>query len=588
MRRLSLAILSILLLALPVLALGILKIEVPSKATVGEEVTIRVVDSLTGDPVEGATVYINCVEVGTTNENGEITYTFDSPGIYVIGATKFGYTPAVSVSLSVEAKTIETPTPAETPELESYSGLVFTPSIVSEYVGYENFGPLKIQDLINKAKLAKPVNPVAFFTDGKHYFILYGDFEIDNSGYYRIEGYILQHAVRFDGKTWTLFDVVNIEKLNPVTVSVEDLVSNPINYAGKEIIVTGPFREVALNVSYKSVRGITVCIGSISTTPINPKEFTRELVELGKEIIKNPDESTIENITKFAGVSTFRIGQEFEYWKAVKATVQGLVIPADIADLVFPEEISQYLSKRGVIVLIERLNIPAENVSIEELKQNPEKYYGKIVEISNVLTFAKDISVKDLISTVYPPAQSVPVDVYFEPNVIFHIPPKSFLLGFGITGFRQNYLGSIENPIIDHFYNVKGVIVSAKMLNESLPPEPTIIIFEREIAHVNISYPIQGELRNTVMGKFDMLREILGYHIAKLSKQSIIEEHPKEKLTSAETTPTPMKEEKHTSTKTPEEQPEKTITAPKEIKTPGFEIVAGLLALCVGTSIGRK
>ncbi len=74
-----------------------------------------------------------------------------------------------------------------------------------------------------------------------------------------------------------------------------------------------------------------------------------------------------------------------------------------------------------------------EKAIVEEVKQNPEKYYGKVVETSYVLTFAKDISVKDLISTVYPPAQSAPIDVYFEPNVIFSQPPKSFLLGFGIV-----------------------------------------------------------------------------------------------------------------------------------------------------------
>lgn len=320
MRVLGLAVLISLLLTLPVSALGILKIEIPSKATVGEEVTIKVVDSLTGDPVEGATVYVNGEDIGKTDQNGEITYVFNSPGIYVIGATKFGYTPAVSVSLSVEAGTVETPTPSETPELESYSGLVFTSSIIAQLAGY-NLEPntLKIQQLIDKAKYIKPVNPVAFFTDGRHYFILYGDFEIDKSGYYRIEGYSLQHAIRFDGKTWTLFEVENIEKLNPATVSVGDLVSNPIDYAGKEIIVTGPFREVALKVSYKSISGETVCIGSISTTPINPEEFTRELIKLGKEIIKNPDESTIEKITKFAGVSTFRLSQEFEYWNTVRS-----------------------------------------------------------------------------------------------------------------------------------------------------------------------------------------------------------------------------------------------------------------------------
>lgn len=281
---LVLLVLSVFLVT-PAFAIGVLKIEMPVGAAVEEEVEIKVTGALTGDPVEGATVYVNGAEIGKTNAQGVITYVFNTPGIYAIGATKRGYTPAASISLSVRS-TLETPeTPApetpETPRIEEYKGLIFRGDLLNEVFEDKivsiDTDKLKIADVIKGIKKKKPSPPLAFFTDGTNYMALYGNINIENSGYYKVEGYSFGEA-EIDGRTWQLFNVKNIEKLSAEEVDVKDLVSNPTSYAGREIIVSGPFREISFELELGSLSS-PVSIGSISLTPIDFKEFTRELID---------------------------------------------------------------------------------------------------------------------------------------------------------------------------------------------------------------------------------------------------------------------------------------------------------------------
>ncbi|AGK60810.1 hypothetical protein Asulf_00800 [Archaeoglobus sulfaticallidus PM70-1] len=489
--------LALTILVAPASAIGILKIDLPSRAMVGDEVEIKIIESLSGDPVEGVTVYINGVEIGTTDEDGKITYVFNSPGVYLIGASKFGYTPAASLSLSVEPREVETPgseTPTKTPtpeipETEEYRGLVFRGDLIYELFGDKvfdsiNIKDLEISDLIEKARDVKPTSPVAFFTDGNNYMILYGEIDVEKSGYYRIEGYSLGVDVEFEDKSWKLFEVTNIEKLNAENVEVVDLLNNPGNFAGKEIVVDGPFREVSFNV--KSF-GTPVCVGSISTLPVDFNEFVKELMDAGKKLQKEPDRETIEELTKFTGASTFRFERIVEtgttqaYWKALNAEITALVIPAYLVDLLFPDELREFISEKGVVLLIENVNIRAEVASIGDILANPRQYYGKVVEISGVYNIAKDLSVKNMVATMFPPAATSPVDVYFEPMATFEssLPVVNALLGFGITGFEHNYSSIGDVVSVDGKYTLKGVVLTASLLDNSLPSVPVLVVFER-------------------------------------------------------------------------------------------------------------
>ncbi|AIY90028.1 PGF-CTERM sorting domain-containing protein [Geoglobus acetivorans] len=506
----------------PAHALGVLKIEAPSSASVGEEVEIRVVETLSGDPVEGVTVYVNGAEIGVTDENGVVDYVFDSPGVYVIGATKFGYTPALDISISVEDVSTpvitptESPTQEPTPETEIYRGLVFKRNILSEVFEYtlsqleENS---EIPDLIEEALDKKPIEPLAFFTDGRHYMILYGDLNLKKSGYYEIEGYSLDATVEFEGMVWTMFEVTEIRELTPEAVDVSDLVANPSSYAGKEIVVNGPFREVAFEIESF---GKPVCIGSISTLPVDFGQFAERIKEFGEELIKEPDRETVEEITKFSGVSTFRFEENISgvgsstqaYWKAVNAEITALTIPASLVKVIFPDELGEFISERGIVLLIERVDIPAERVALSDLTANPGYYNGRVVEIQDIYSAATDISIKDTLAAVFPPAAGSPVDAYFEPMAIFNLPPDSAIIGFGTTGFQQNY-GSVDKRVsVDAKYTLKGVVISANAIDERLPSVPALVVFERYRGSIENDLTIPSDQAEEVVKTFNLIKNV--------------------------------------------------------------------------------
>jgi predicted secreted protein len=110
-----------------------LNIQVPEIAWVGEKVEIKVVDSVGGAPVEGASVYAlgiamaekierwmaheemaplmmpprdwhDRVQVGTTGAEGVVPHVFEHPGRYVLVATKDGYVPGLARVIAKPAK----------------------------------------------------------------------------------------------------------------------------------------------------------------------------------------------------------------------------------------------------------------------------------------------------------------------------------------------------------------------------------------------------------------------------------------------------------------------------------------------------
>jgi hypothetical protein len=104
MGKILLSFVFVLLLVSPVNALGALKVQViPKNPIAGKEVRILVTTSVTNEPVAGAKVYIKSdvlgkTLIGETDSNGELRYTFEEPGTYMIGVEKEGY-----VSIPVES-----------------------------------------------------------------------------------------------------------------------------------------------------------------------------------------------------------------------------------------------------------------------------------------------------------------------------------------------------------------------------------------------------------------------------------------------------------------------------------------------------
>ena len=78
---------------------ALLQVDAPLTADVGEEITATVTSD--GVHIEGATVLVDNVSIGTTDINGQVNHTFDSKGAYLITAEKDGYIPAIGATLIV-------------------------------------------------------------------------------------------------------------------------------------------------------------------------------------------------------------------------------------------------------------------------------------------------------------------------------------------------------------------------------------------------------------------------------------------------------------------------------------------------------
>ncbi|AEA46854.1 carboxypeptidase-like regulatory domain-containing protein [Archaeoglobus veneficus] len=521
---------AMLFLLTPASAQGALKISAPSEAYVGDPVEITVTD-LFGNPVEDVTVYVNAQEIGKTDSNGKITYTFDSEGIYILTATKLGYLPAASVSISVEAQSTtpeetQTETPVTTPEqeIEVLEGAVIPVSIVSDSVVFQF-------ESATRQKFS--VSPTAFFTDGRTNAVLIGD--ISDSGCYRIEG-VVKGEVNVNGKNWKVISVEDYEKLSTQSVSLETLKERASDYVAKEVIVNAYLRETPFEVGYAYVPGVDVYPGSLSDDEETP------LLDDVKDLLSDRE-------VEYSDFPTLRIsgpvdayGNNYQaYWKNAYGSVKGLVLPVDFVSGILDEDVLKYLPDERYLLFVENLDIKAEKTTIKEIRENPERYYGKVVEL-DVTGIGVTKSAKEMLSTVFPAAAASPVDVYLVLYGFFQdVPTKETSIpAFGVSS-NPNAISMEDHP--DGHYRVKCRVLILKELDDNMPKEPVLIIFEAMRIDRDET-PIDETGKNLLLGYVDMLKSyVLG------------EEH---------------KEGEHEEKPTPTETPESTIV-PTPTPTPKSE-----------------
>ena len=126
-----------------------LKIESPRKAHVGQPVTFKVVDRESGSPIEGASMYAldgldlkmeadsdvrpqiedvvaaHGESLGSTDENGELVYSFEEAGKYIIVAIKEGYRPGIKpIGVFEGALAIKAPRRAQVDEPVTFKVMV--------------------------------------------------------------------------------------------------------------------------------------------------------------------------------------------------------------------------------------------------------------------------------------------------------------------------------------------------------------------------------------------------------------------------------------------------------------------------------
>jgi hypothetical protein len=320
----------------------------------------------------------------------------------------------------------------------------------------------------------------------------------------------------------------------------------------------------------------------------------------------------IDNILQFNGkrIAVFRL--KSSYWIDSDAYVKGVLLGVDDAKAyvsLIPDRLKEVsLPENAKVVLLEvDRTIKGEEVSIDDIRSNPEKFEGKQVVIQSVGA-GVNISVNQVIekalkkaSMVQPElapaaaaAEANPVDVIVQaearwypavPSSRYQIIPAVGAMSYGDTNPAMVEPTRETNKVS----KIYGYVVTGSRFGFDFP---VIVIQDKKFVRT-VS---EGEINEDVKKAIEEMKEKIrrkaeedvksgsGVTLENVDHQTHSTAHKIEAPTPMPTTPTPTKTTIQTSTvpssKTSEQ--EKTAETPvvsiSTSKTPGFEIVTCLLA----------
>jgi len=530
----------------------------------GGDVTFSVLADF--EAVEGVSIKIDGVSIGTTDSNGEIVHTFDDGGKFTINAEKDGYLDAIPIVLNV------VPPVVDILEFITIEGALLTMPISLEVIAMEYFKenvldlnlplPLSIlmsaDNTLSEYLLSLLPEAKLLITDDRFYLI-FTDEDIEN-GYANITGVNIVN-LSWAGKEVGMILSSDLSVSTVVEeVSFDELISNPASYENKLVRVEATARRYPFLIDVPNVElSYPVTIGRLVKDPINPLDLSN-FVDNSYKLISacedGCDREELEDILNIESESLATFGFESGYIIDSEATVDAIVLYSSMLDTYFDEllgeEVTDFIIPAGYNILLYTLNteLIKEDVTINDIVSDPDLYSGKVVsflgsdlgvsikakEVLKKIAYVGGAIVVSIFSAGTGAAvggevaeiivEQIPLDLILHGNIILTQPfptsltdlPTSFLLSVSVSNYAQNNIIDIKHSNFDKI-RYTGKIFTTKEINESLESLGTyvFVLYETEVDG-NILEDLVSEVLNNVVDKIDYIQSVF----EKLNPEKII------------------------------------------------------------------
>jgi len=468
---------------------------------VGEEVTITVKADLL--PIAGATVSLKedviggvYSSIGFTDSNGQITYPFNKSSSFLLKAEKENYTTSVPKTVMVTDK--------ELLEKVTVQGAVFSvpDSLESDFSNYKDL-PLQM-----------PYSSLLAVTD--RFFLVFSDTKIEK-GLATVEG-LQSPSINWKGMEISVLRATNIQvEKEGVEVTIDEIKHDPDEYALDLVKINATIRQVSFLFDPRDGGNrIPVTVGRVVKDPVGSMDF-RDLPEKIYKFERNRSREYLEQVLNLSDEGLEFFDFETKYWVDGNATINAIVLYTSVVKefvaIVAGDEIRDLVIPVGERVLLYNVDTSLEcvNVSIKEIKDDPDKYMGSVVTL-----YGSDIGVNVSVQETLKETQEIylPVDVVLHGFISWCSPPPTvgeikngILLTMGASSHYQDSMVELVNDALKIIKYI-GKIVSAKEVNESLNGT-MLILYDTELVREIPVEEIVAEMKERIQEKLLTVKYIL-------------------------------------------------------------------------------
>ena len=477
----------------------------PLTPEAGDEVTITVKANLL-DPVQGATVSVkediisgSYSNVDTTDSNGQVTYTFEEGGTYLIKAEKNGYTDAVAYSLTIL-------------DVEILNNVEIKGAIFPIPELLEN-------DLLNYDDLPfqLPYTSLVAAEDGL--YIVFSNEKLEG-GLANVEGLNLL-SITWEGLEIGIIQAttVNLDK-EGTSATIAQIESNPEQYAYELVTLEGTVRQCPFMLDVTSFN-MPITIGRIGKNPSYDMDFSN-LIDKTYDFNQNFDSDVFNNLINIGSNSiAFFDFDKSALWCDSESTINAIVmypkLVRDFTNVISENQIGDVVipTDESIVLYLIDSELDGEDTTIEEINSNFASYSNKVVSIEGSY-LGVGASIKKIISASSAQIGNIlPVDLSLHGDYIWTSPPPTSLYDFkdkslfvfGASSIAQSNVISPEEGSLS-VYRFTGKVIPASDIDDSLEGAALIVYSRDKVRDLSIE-EITDDIKNYVEGEITNINYIL-------------------------------------------------------------------------------